>query len=298
VEVTVDPKEVKVGDPVVVKTTIRGRGNLDTVTAPEIVLSDKFKTYEPQVAIKGGKKVYEQVIIPKSPDIKEMPAVSFSFFDPGSKRYKTIQKGPFSIEVARVPESESGVKMFSMSSGSESFYSKEQIGEDIIHLKENIGDLSPKGRFAYNSLMFWAGQFVLTAAFFAFYVLSRRKERMLSDKSYARFLKAPKNARKGIAAAAACLDKKDFSAFYDIIFKVLQEYLAGRFNLHRGNIQVQAVRDKLTPGKYDEAMLKELEEIFSKCEMARYAPAVSGEKDPEGVLKKTREIINYLEKIK
>lgn len=290
--------KVKVGDPIMMHMTISGTGNLDTVTAPKVELSDKFKTYEPQVTIEGGKKVYEQVIIPKSADVKEIPAVTFSFFNPARKKYETITKGPFPIEVTKQPESESGMGMFSISSNGDVLYPKEKIGEDIVHLKEKLGRVYLKKEFLFNSLFFWAGQLILTGLFFAFYFLSRKKERMLSDKSYARFLKAPKKARKGIEAARADLAKGDIHAFYDTIFKVLQAYFAGRFNLPRGNITVQVVKNKLASRGIDEEKLKNLSDIFSKCEVARYAPASAGKEEAAEILEKTRRVIDYVEKLK
>jgi len=290
--------KVKVGDPIMLHMTVSGAGNLDTVTAPKVEPSDKFKTYEPQVTIKGGKKMYEQVIIPKTADLKEIPAVSFSFFNPARKKYETIIKGPFPIEVTKQPESESGVGMFSISSNGDVLYPKEKIGEDIVHLKEKFGRVYRKEESLYTSPFFWAGQLILTGLFFVFYFLSRKKERMLSDKSYARFLKAPKKARKGIEAARADLAKGDIHAFYDTIFKVLQAYFAGKFNLPRGNISVQVVKNKLSARGIDEEKLKNLSDIFSKCEIARYAPAFAGKKEAVEILEKVRHVIDYMEKLK
>ena len=44
-------------------------------------------------------KTAEQVIIPTSAGIKEVPALHFSYFDPSIKDYKTITQGPFAIQV-------------------------------------------------------------------------------------------------------------------------------------------------------------------------------------------------------
>ena len=289
---------VKVGDPVTLRMTISGEGNLDTVTAPSVELPDTFKTYEPQVTINDGKKIYEQVIIPKSADAKEIPAVSFSFFNPSSKKYETINRGPFPLEVSKDPESEIGARMFSISSDGDMLYPKEKIGEDIVHVKQKMGRIYPKGKFLYNNCLFLVSLFIFTGLFTAFYAIHRKKERMIRDKSYARFLKAPKKARRGIETARRDLEKKDIPAFYDTIFKVFQEYFAGKFNLPKGNITAQVVKDKLIARGINEARLKELQDIFTKCELERYAPALSGEKDAKEIFEKVRHIIDYMEKMK
>jgi len=55
-EVFVDKSVVNVGDPVVVKSTISGMGDLDTVTSPRIQPGEFFKSYEPQVTKKREQK--------------------------------------------------------------------------------------------------------------------------------------------------------------------------------------------------------------------------------------------------
>ncbi|HPN73100.1 MAG TPA: BatD family protein, partial [Candidatus Omnitrophota bacterium] len=72
-DASVSPAEVKVGDPITVKMSVTGHGNLDTVTAPEIKENDLFRVYEPVVSKKGNTKTYEQVLIPRTSKAKEIP---------------------------------------------------------------------------------------------------------------------------------------------------------------------------------------------------------------------------------
>ncbi|MFH1553220.1 MAG: BatD family protein [Candidatus Omnitrophota bacterium] len=295
-DVHADPPKVKVGDPITLRITISGIGNLDTVTAPRLAPTDKFKTYEPQVSKKGDKKIYEQVVIPKTDDVKEIPKVSFSFFNPYLQKYETIQKGPFPVEVMTQPEG--AVKMVSMPGAEQIFYPQEKLGKDIIHIKENVGDLRQKRRFLYNSWLFWAGQVAPLALFAVFYVNHRKKERMIRDKGYARFLRAPRKARKGLIKAKAQLNKEDVLPFYDITFKTLQEYLGDRFNLPKGTVTNQVIEERLRPVEYDKGILEMLHDVFSRCEMARYASFVPGGHEEEEMLEKVKRIIDYMEKVK
>ena len=73
----VSPRQVKAGDPVTLKVTIKGEGNFNTVTMPDINAGDNFKVYQPQVKEESGQKVFEQIFIPRSPAVREIPAVSF-----------------------------------------------------------------------------------------------------------------------------------------------------------------------------------------------------------------------------
>ncbi len=297
-DVSVRPAKVKIGDPVTLRMTITGRGNLDTVTVPRLASTEEFKTYEPQVTKKGGEKIYEQILIPKTDEAKEIPEVSFSFFNPSSEKYKTIRKGPFPVEVVKQPEAERTVKMVSMPGVEQMFYPKEKIGKDIIHIKENIGRLRRRGRFLYQSWLFWLGQLIPFAFLCVFYVSHRKNERIRRDKGYARFLKAPRKARNGLARAKSYLGRNDFPPFYDTVFKTLQEYLGDRFNLPRGSVTGQVIEDRLRPAGCSEKILEMLQEVFSRCEMARYASSVPGGHEAKETLEKVKRIIDYLEKVK
>ena len=297
-DVNIRPASVKVGDPVTLRMVIRGRGNLDTVTVPRLASTEGFKTYEPQVTKKGGKKIYEQLLIPKADEVREIPEVCFSFFNPSSERYETIRKGPFPVEVVEQPESERTVKMVSMPGVEQMFYPEEKIGKDIIHIKENTGKLHRKGRFLYRNQLFWFGQFVPLVLLCVFYAARRKSERIRRDKGYARFLMAPRKARKGLARAKSYLAREDVLPFYDTVFKTLQDYLGNRFNLPRGSVTGQIIEDRLRPAGCDEKILEMLREVFSRCEAARYASSVSGGREAKETLEKVKRIIDYLEKAK
>ena len=122
--------------------------------------------------------------------------------------------------------------------------------------------------------------------------------RMRTDKSYARYLKAPRRARKGLAHAKGYLGKSEFVNFYDAVSKTLQDYLIGRLNLAKGNIAIDMLEEKLLSAGCDESVLGMLRHVFANCEMARYASSVSGEAEAAKVLEEVEKVIDALEKIK
>jgi len=87
-----EPREVKVGDPITLKMIIKGQGNLKTVKSPKLNFGDNFKIYQPQVNHTEDRRMIEQVVIPKSETVVEIPEVNFSFFNPETGSYKTITK--------------------------------------------------------------------------------------------------------------------------------------------------------------------------------------------------------------
>ncbi|MDD5634482.1 MAG: hypothetical protein PHW46_04315, partial [Candidatus Omnitrophica bacterium] len=231
-------------------------------------------------------------------ELKEIPAVSFSYFNPNSKKYGTFTKGPFPVAVLKKPETESTVKMVSLPGAEEIFYPQEKIGQDILFIKENPGTLTEKNTVFYQSKIFWGMQAMILFLFEIFSATYRRKERILKDASYARYLKAPRRAKGGLKTAKAHLDKGEIVLFYDTIFKMLQEYLSGRLNLPKGNVTVHVIEEKIGAVNHNKEILQDVSDVFAKCEMARYAPSAAGKKEAEEVFEKVRKIIDYMEKVR
>ena len=296
-DVSITPRKLKVGDPITVRMAISGKGSLDTVTAPILLESDKFKTYEPQVTKKSNQKIYEQILVPRTDEAKEVPQIMFSYFDPIGKKYETVKRGPFPVEVLKQPESERTVKMVAMPGEQQVFYPEEKIGRDIIHIKDDIGTLAPIGKFVYESKIFWGSQAGILLLFIIACVSYREKERIQKDKGYARLLKAPRKARKGIAKAKKYLTKGETVPFYDTIHKTLQDYMADRFNMPKGSVSVETVKERLDGVTYDEDVMAMMNDVFTKCEMARYAPSATVGNEEE-VLFAAKQIMEYLERLK
>jgi hypothetical protein len=91
------PTNIATGDPVTVKVQIAGRGALESLNLPDQPAWKDFKIYPPTSKVEAvdglglqGSKAFEQVVVPQSSAIKELPAITFSFFDPEQKTYRTL----------------------------------------------------------------------------------------------------------------------------------------------------------------------------------------------------------------
>ena len=296
-DVSVSPTDVKVGDPITVTMTVSGMGNLDTVTAPEIKEDDNFRVYEPVVSKKGNRKTYEQILIPRTDKVKEIPGVSFVSLNPMSGKYETFKKGPFPIRVSAAPETQTPLKMVAMPSGEHIFHPKEELGKDILHIKYDIGKVIPAKGLLLKNFYFRALQVLAPVFFLLFYFFYKKQRRIKTDRGYARLLKAPRKARKGMKKAKAFMDKGDLVGFYDTIQKTLEEYLGNKFNLPRGSVTSFEISMKLVSAGANNDVIDKLKDVLSMCEMARYASSVSAGEDHLKILEETRRIIDHVEKL-
>ena len=97
------PLVIAKGDPVTVTMTISGEGNFDRVQAPKVQNPKGWKTYSPSSEFledensSGGRKVFEQALVAKDANLKAVPAVAFSYFDPRSETYKELISAPIPL---------------------------------------------------------------------------------------------------------------------------------------------------------------------------------------------------------
>jgi hypothetical protein len=95
------------GDPVTVRTVLKGYGNFDRVSAPRLSDAGSFRTYDPTSAFEPrdtvgyeGVKRFEQVIIPKDPSVTEIPGLTFTYFDPDAGQYQTVRTAPIPLQIS------------------------------------------------------------------------------------------------------------------------------------------------------------------------------------------------------
>jgi hypothetical protein len=100
VRASLAPKSGSVFAPMTLKIEVTGQGNLDRVTTPGLPSSPNWKTYAPSSKITAdGSKVFEQAVVPQASGHLEIPAVTFSFFDPDLKQYVTRSTVPIRAEI-------------------------------------------------------------------------------------------------------------------------------------------------------------------------------------------------------
>lgn len=109
-QVSATPPQVEAGEPLTLTMSVSGTGNFDRVEAPVFPESADWKTYSPSVNFHAqndtsysGEKVFEQAIVARNPSLKNIPSLSFSYFDPQKGIYITRQSPPISVTITGKP---------------------------------------------------------------------------------------------------------------------------------------------------------------------------------------------------
>ena len=94
------------GDPITLKMKISGQGNFDRVATNGLESGSGWKSYKPNARFVpadregfAGTKTFEQPIVATQAGSSEIPALSFSYFDPDAQRYVTKTTSPIPIDI-------------------------------------------------------------------------------------------------------------------------------------------------------------------------------------------------------
>ena len=271
-DVAVGPTEVNVGDPITVKVKVSGDGNSRTVEPPVFTKAEYFKVYDPQIKEEDGSKRSEQVLIPESDQVTEVPALLFSFFDPALQRYQTITKGPFPVAVQRPKGDQAPLTVPSPGGSAATTVAPPVVGQDIVFIKESPGDFYVIGERFYRTVPFYFVVIVFLGGWGMLYAFYRRTHKIATDVVYARRLRAPREARRGLQEARRLQGFEDAQKFYDVLFRTLQGYLGNKLHLSAGALTLETIKTRLS-GRVDAKCLEEIQQAFEECDAIRYAPS-------------------------
>jgi hypothetical protein len=95
------------GDPLTLRMHVSGAGNFDRVDSTMLERLDTWKTYPPKSSFKPsdpvgykGEKTFEQPLIASKPGVQTLPGMTFSYFDPATRRYETARSAPLAVTIS------------------------------------------------------------------------------------------------------------------------------------------------------------------------------------------------------
>ncbi|MFH0764685.1 MAG: BatD family protein [Candidatus Omnitrophota bacterium] len=290
------PVKVKTGDPITVRMLINGTGNFNTVLQPKIDSLEGFKVYEPEVKTEGNSKEFTQVLIPESTACTQIPGATFVYFDPNKKQYITIAQGPVPIQVEKGKEESSRVIGPAAAPEKVEERQREELGRDIVYIKESPGRWMAKGHDIYKGKTFLPVVAIPLVLLFSAYLIQNRIRKIKTDTVYASRLNALKAAKSGMKKLKKEQNCEDPKIFYEALFKTLQEYLGNRLYMPTAGITFDEVKRALMAKEADMDIIRKVKNLFDACDEARFAFLKAERLKMRDDMKELEDIIRYLER--
>lgn len=274
---TAAPTDVAAGDPITVKAQITGRGALDAVTLPVQTAWQDFKTYPPSSKVQPtdqlglqGTKYFELIVVPQNAEVKQLPPLAFTFFDPEQKTYRTLTQPAVALKVR--PGAASASPMLAAGKPE-----TPPPAQDIVPIKLRAGQSSGASGPLVTRPLFWAVQSLPVLAWAVLLVRRRRAESLANNPRLRRQRQVAQFVQQGLAGLNTLAQENNSDAFFALVFRLLQEQLGERLDSPASSITEAVIEEQLRPRQLPTPMLTRLHELFQACNLARYAPVKSSQ---------------------
>ena len=298
---SISQTEVQTNDAVTIKIDITGTGNMKLIKTPAVDWPEGFEPYDPKVtnnfntttAGVSGTKSIEYLAIPRSAGDYTIPPVTFSYFDTEDKAYRTLSTPEYTIHVKR--GSGSGRSEASEEGAIVSYTQKEdikQLGTDIRYIDTKPQKKSTEYRIQ-NTDLIWLFYLVPLLIAGVVLIVLRKQIKENADISRVKYKRANKVAQKRLKAAAAALKANNKDAFYAAIEQAAWTYLSDRLSIPTAELNKDNIAQLLSSKGVSENLIKEVKNVLSTAEFARYAPSTDHAMDD--LYRATTQLINNLE---
>lgn len=299
VKVQASPTNVAAGDPITVRIRLEGQGDLESLNLPPLESAD-FKSYPPSSSVEpsdalnfSGAKVFEQVMVPQTANASKLPGISFSFFNPKSKQYRTVVAPPVEITVRPGSGTPSPVIASPRTQKEEA----PPPALDIVPIKRRLGVVANLSRPLYERPAFLALQIVPVALLLLAVFWRKRHDSLANNPRLRRQLEMRRKFKSGLAELKRLASQNNTQEFYDLVFRLLQEQTGERLNVAAASITAAVVEERLEPAGLPPEFIARLRALFQQCDQARYAPVKSAS-ELQDMVPRVEQILSELAEVK
>ena len=276
------------------RLTIKGNGNLKNIQTPKIAFPSQFDVYDPQTTVDAnpsgdhltGTVTIDYAFVPQYVGKFEIPATSFSYFDPVKNKYERISINGYELDVAKG------------SSSSSSAPAGLTQRKDIIHIK--TGDLSlANGHIMFVNTWWYLLWYIVPLVIFCtilFYYRKLIKER--ANVALMKTKRANKVANKRLKNARQLMAKNKHDAFFEEMLRALWGYFSDKLTIPVSELNRDNIFLELSKYGVTENVCNDIIGLLDDCEFARYAKSEENGSDMSVVYKKACDLINQVENTK
>jgi hypothetical protein len=271
----IDRTELKTNEPLTLKVTLSGKGNLELIEPLLISFPPDFETYDPKITNNlsrtasgiSGSRMFEYLIIPRNSGEFEIKPAEFSFFDPARQSFSTLSTPRYNIKVNKGEEEPGGVTYSGVSQKNIQF-----IGSDIRHIKTGQIHLQRMNSFFITSPAFLLWLIIPALLSISALVLWSTNKKRSGNIALVRNRKANKVAKMNLKKAGEFLRSNATSSFFEEISRALWGYISNKFNIPLSDLSIDSVNQRLSDKSISEESVRKFTAVLENCEFARFAP--------------------------
>lgn len=297
-ELKANKKELDAQTSLELTSEVSGKGNLKLFNLPKIQTPSSFEVYDPErnenvrttsLGMRGD--ISEKyTIIPEFKGEYVIQPTSFSYFNPRTNSYETIQSSPITIQVNAGPERpEETANVTPSDSGNPQNIISSKNNFNYIELKTNL-KAEDQTQF-FQSPLYWTLFFLPFLSIPFMLIFGKVKNRDI-DQNQLQLKRANKLAKKYLSEAKKTIG--DSKAFYESLERALHNYIKARLKIQTLDMQKEKIQSLLLQKGVSQETSKNFLKILESCELARYTPTVT--EDMKNDYKESAKVISEIDK--
>ncbi|MFP4521688.1 MAG: BatD family protein [Fibrobacterota bacterium] len=271
--VSADKNEINTGDALTLTVNISGNTPTGSIREPAFSVSSSFEVFDPETESSTkktpsgiiGTKIFKYAMIPKISGELKIPPVSYTYFDPSDRKYKTLKSSDITISAIGDPESQDGKTVF---------ISREeikQVGKDISFIKEPAGPLKNQSAYYYRDARLLLLQLLPLFMILSSIIYKKRSRLIQTDAAYARKIKAGRKVRQRLKKAETAMKSGRTSEFFTELSSGIYGFIGDKFNIPEAGLTSEKI-DSLFEGLKNGAQLRDkIKEFIYECDAARFS---------------------------
>jgi len=291
---SVDKKTADANEAINYKLTLSGNGNIHLIDNIPVNFPANFESYDPQKKDKtfntkngiAGKIEFEHLLIPRYKGEYSIDGVSFSYFNPRSKTYKTITTEYLVINVLKGENNENAYVT------SEEL--KNSNSKGFISIKETT-ELSSIDKSSFNQWLFIALMLIPLLVVIIYLIFLFIEERKNRNPILRKYRKSLAFAQKRLKKAQKHLENDEKELFFEEIEKSLWSYFSNKFNVDIADLSKETINAFFDKNGVTETVKNNFMAIIEKCEFCRFAPSALETEDMKVVYEKATAVIIEVE---
>lgn len=263
-----------------IDVTIKGVGNLKLFELPKLKVPSELEVYSPQRTEKlnttlsglNGSVTDSYNIVANNKGKYPIPGISFSYFNPKSGKYHTINSAEIVIEATHGND----VNNTAVVANKKNVVSQVSEFKYIANKSKfkKIEESNFYGSATHYTLM--ALPFVLLPLFLL--VIKKRNQRA-ADVLGNKLREAKRLTKKYLSEAHKKIGDKNL--FYEALEKALHNFLKAKLNIETSDISQEKIAQLLKEQGVSDSSIQQLIDLLNDCNFARYTPMVKSAMETE-----------------
>ena len=277
-----------------VQVKISGKGNLKLFELPTVETPAELEMYQPErkervrVNASGlsGAVTDTYTVVPLYKGKYKIPSISFSYFNPKEKKYKTIATEDFFVDV------QEGKELITLDTSSVRKQEVISTGKNFRYIATKTNFITAKKIDFFKSNLFYVLFLLPLIAIPIGVFIGKKNEERSNDILGNKTRKAEKLAKKYLSKAQKQLGKKE--AFYEALERALHNYLKAKLGVETAEISKERITEILKGKNVEATAIHQFIEVLKNSDFARYTPFTATEMKEE--FERAKAVIVQLDK--